>query len=80
MNASPKIADIFRTFGPAYRQLHGKDLPFHHLQAMRAIEACRTPQLGGHLYECDSCGALTFAYHSCRNRHCPTCQFLHTQR
>ena len=80
MNASLQVADIFRTFGPAYRQAHTHHLPFQHLRAMHAIEACRTPHLGGHLYECDHCGARTFAYHSCRNRHCPTCQFLPTQR
>ncbi len=80
MKKSPEIADIFRTFGPAYRQAHGEEMSFQHLRAMRAIEACRTPRLGGHLYECDHCGELTFAYHSCRNRHCPTCQFLATQR
>jgi hypothetical protein len=34
---------------------------------------CRTGQLGGHLDECDRCGATHFAYHSCRDRHCPTC-------
>jgi hypothetical protein len=41
---------------------------------MDDIERCSTPALGGSLYRCDECGALDFAYHSCRNRHCPKCQ------
>jgi endogenous inhibitor of DNA gyrase (YacG/DUF329 family) len=45
-----------------------------HQQAMRAIEHCRTPTLGGHLYTCPDCGKTLYQYHSCRNRHCPKCQ------
>jgi len=43
---------------------------------MLDIVRCRTPALGGSLYACDNdaCGHLDYAYHSCRNRHCPTCQ------
>ncbi len=48
-------------------------LPSHH-RAMCDIIACRTPALGGSLNRCDDCGALDYAYHSCRNRHCPKCQ------
>jgi hypothetical protein len=44
------------------------------LRAMRAIEQCRTPALGGHLEECDQCGHQRNAYNSCRNRNCPKCQ------
>ena len=43
---------------------------------MSAIELCRTAALGGHLEQCDSCGHQRPAYHSCRNRQCPTCQSL----
>ena len=47
---------------------------------MRAIAACRTAALGGHLAQCDACGAQRYAYHSCRNRHCPKCQTLAKER
>jgi hypothetical protein len=43
---------------------------------MRAIEVCRTAELGGHLDRCDGCGFERPAYNSCRNRHCPKCQSL----
>jgi hypothetical protein len=41
---------------------------------MRAIVACRTAALGGHVEVCDDCGVARVAYNSCRNRHCPKCQ------
>ena len=43
---------------------------------MAAIEACRTPALGGHVEQCGDCGLVRCAYNSCRNRHCPKCQGL----
>jgi hypothetical protein len=47
---------------------------------MTAITACRTATLGGHVDECDSCGHLEISYNSCRNRHCPKCQFLKKEK
>jgi hypothetical protein len=47
---------------------------------MRAIEACRTERLGGHVERCEACGELRYHYHSCRNRHCPKCQTLAKER
>ena len=67
-----ELADIFRLYGPAYRQAHR--LPVHHHRVMRAIEVCRTAALRGHVDECDSCGHPRIAYNSCRDRHCPKCQ------
>jgi len=43
---------------------------------MRAVEICRTKELGGHLKKCDTCGFEHPSYNSCRNRHCPKCQSL----
>ncbi len=43
---------------------------------MRAVEVCRTQELGGHLKKCDTCGFEHPTYNSCRNRHCPKCQSL----
>jgi hypothetical protein len=43
---------------------------------MRAVSACRTQELGGHLEKCNICGFKRPAYNSCRNRHCPKCQSL----
>jgi hypothetical protein len=72
--ARPELADIFRLYGERYRRTH--PLPASHRKAMRAIEVCRTQELGGHLKKCDTCGFEHPAYNSCRNRHCPKCQSL----
>jgi hypothetical protein len=69
-----ELADVFQQHGPQYRAHFGDRMPSRHRQAMRAIEHCRTPALGGHLYLCPACGETQFLYHSCRNRHCPKCQ------
>ena len=66
------VADVVRAGLPAYAATH-RLLP-HHWRVWRAIQACRTPELGGHMYQCNECGAERFVPHSCRNRHCPTCQ------
>lgn len=68
------LGDVFRRYGPAYRARWGSQLSPQQLAAMHAIEACRTERLGGQLYRCPHCEATRYAYHSCRNRHCPTCQ------
>ena len=65
---------MFREAGESYRKAH-RLMP-EQRQAMRAIEVCRTAELGGHLDVCQSCGDATPAYNSCRNRHCPKCQAL----
>jgi Putative transposase/Transposase zinc-binding domain len=69
-----ELADIFRVAGPAYRAARAGRLLPSHQQAMDDIVRCRTPGLGGSVYQCDACGAVDYAYHSCRNRHCPKCQ------
>jgi putative transposase/transposase-like zinc-binding protein len=70
----PELADIFRRYGEQYRRAHR--LPASHKKVMRAVEVCRTKELGGHLKQCDTCGFEHPTYNSCRNRHCPKCQSL----
>ncbi|MGD0236497.1 MAG: transposase zinc-binding domain-containing protein, partial [Syntrophorhabdales bacterium] len=74
MHGGIEVADIFRSHGPSYRATHR--LPLQQLRTMRAIEICRTAELGGHVDECEACGHVKISYNSCRNRHCPKCQFL----
>ena len=40
---------------------------------LSALARCRTAALGGHRYQCDSCGKQSIVYNSCRSRHCPCC-------
>jgi hypothetical protein len=60
-----EVADIFRRHGPAYRQAHAEQLGSTERRVMAAIEACRTPALGGHAEQCTDCGFVRYAYNSC---------------
>src|SRR5271166_6973961 len=71
-----EVADVFRLFGPAFRDQHGASLSAARRRAMLAIESCRTAALGGHVERCGDCGYQCVAYNSCRNRNCPKCQGL----
>jgi hypothetical protein len=71
----PEIAEILRSYAPALERL-GPD----RRRAVRDITSCRTAALGGHLYQCDTCGHEVPLYNSCRNRHCPKCQSLEQAR
>jgi Putative transposase/Transposase zinc-binding domain len=73
------LTEVFQRYGPAYRASVGPHLPPNHRTAMAAIEACRTDALGGQLFTCPECQTTRYCYHSCRNRHCPTCQHDATQ-
>jgi hypothetical protein len=67
----PTLADVLRLHGQAYLRTHTLSTP--QAKAWRAICACRTPALGGQQLVCSDCGHSHWQYHSCRNRHCPTC-------
>jgi hypothetical protein len=69
-----EVADIFRGYGPAWRQANAGHVSLEQLKVMSAIESCRTAALGGHVARCEDCAYTTIAYNSCRNRHCPKCQ------
>jgi Putative transposase/Transposase zinc-binding domain len=69
-----EISDIFRAYGPAWRQANAGHVSLTQLKVMAAIEACRTEALGGHVAACAKCGHHHIAYNSCKNRHCPKCQ------
>jgi hypothetical protein len=71
-----EVADVLRRHGQAYRETHRGSLSYSQLRVMRAIEVCRTADLGGHVEQCDQCGHQRISYNSCRNRHCPKCQSL----
>ncbi|MEI6051011.1 MAG: transposase zinc-binding domain-containing protein, partial [Bacteroidota bacterium] len=69
-----EIADIFRLFESDYNQQHY--MAHEHQKAFSAIMNCRSQELGGHTLKCNNCGHVQHAYNSCRNRHCPKCQYL----
>lgn len=64
------IATIFQKF----YSYHAKNAT--ETKVANDILNCRTEVLGGHLLQCDKCLASHYVFNSCRNRHCPKCQFL----
>lgn len=76
----PTVAEIVRRYGARYLEAFGNRLPPGHRAALRAIASCRTAAAGGHVYRCPHCQSLVYRYHSCRNRVCPACHHVQTQR
>lgn len=75
-----EVAQIVRLHGEAYLRQYGSSLSSAQKRALRDISACRTPLLGGHVYQCGHCQEKIFSYHSCRNRSCPKCHQAQTER
>ena len=74
-----EVADIFRRFGAAWRAANEGHISLTQRRVMTAIEICRTAALGGHVERCEDCAHTRIAYNSCRNRHCPKCQWRAAQ-
>jgi hypothetical protein len=69
-----QVADILRNHIADYQKAY--PLWSEHKKIVSDLLNCRTPHLGGRVERCDNCGALRVTFHSCRNRHCPTCQHM----
>src|ERR1700682_1483416 len=74
-----EVADIFRRFGAARRAANEAHVSLAQRRVMTAIEISRTAALGGHVERCENCAHTRIAYNSCRNRHCPKCQWQAAQ-
>ena len=68
--AAITVADVLRD------RVAGLRTTREQAKAVSHILACRTGRLGGHVAVCNRCGYTHFAYHSCHDRHCPTCGSL----
>jgi len=75
-----EVADVVRRFGESFLAAHGASLSREQRRVLACLAACRTAALDGHLYQCDRCGHEHPAYNSCRDRHCPKCQALASER
>jgi hypothetical protein len=74
------VAEIIRLHGAAYRAHVGDRLLPSHGRVLHDLAACRTTYFGGQLTQCSHCDRQVYRYHSCGNRHCPTCHTPHTER
>ena len=57
-----EVADIFRAYGPAWREAQHGHLSLAQLKVMSAIEQCRSAALGGHVLRCGACGHQEISY------------------
>jgi hypothetical protein len=69
-----EVADVLRAHDGAVLRALEPGLSSEQRRVARAILACRTAALGGHVDACDRCDYRRVSYNSCRNRHCPKCQ------
>lgn len=67
------ISEALVRFGPAWAARYRPTA--HVATVLQHIRDCRTPALGGHVTVCPECGEEHTLYHSCRDRHCPRCQY-----
>jgi len=75
------LAEVLRDHWPGFAQRHRPRLAAAHYRAVRAVLACRTPVLGGHVWRCPCCKhSAHYVYHSCNHRSCPECGSLDAQK
>ncbi|MBI3957934.1 MAG: transposase zinc-binding domain-containing protein, partial [Chloroflexi bacterium] len=56
------VNEIFRVYGEAYAASHR--LTVEQRRVMRNLVDCRSGALGGHIDQCDRCGAVHYFPHS----------------
>ena len=76
--SSLTVQDIFHHFMPSYIQKY--KLSGAQAKVVRCITQCKTGYLGMNTSFCEDCGSIHVHYNSCRNRCCPMCQELPTQK
>jgi putative transposase/transposase-like zinc-binding protein len=65
------VQQLLRQLAPDYRQRFA--LPERHRHVLKKIVGCRSPAMGGQLFQCPACPGFHYRYHSCNDRHCPQC-------
>jgi len=75
-----RIADILAIHWAAFVAAHKDRIRAVVFENVCKVLACRTPVLGCHLYECETCGHQEVIPHSCKSRFCPTCGKLATDK
>lgn len=73
----PEVAEVLRQYLPGNLEKH--KVSVHQRQVLEAIKNCRTHRMGYYLSVCDECGHQEWMYNSCRDRHCPKCQWVDQQ-
>ena len=75
----PSLGEVMTRHGEAYLRQYAERILPSHRRAIQAIRQCRTEALGGHVYRCAHCEKNVYSYHSCKNRHGPSCHQKQTE-
>ena len=76
--SAPTIQAILRDAFPEYERTHR--LPPYLIRAARAMIACRTAAMGGHVQACPHGHVQRVWYNSCTHRSCPQCRGLRLEQ
>lgn len=72
------IQQVFQKFYPSYLEKYSPSIAQQ--KVANAVLFCKTPGMGMNLSLCPDCNNQLIHYNSCRNRHCPMCQALATDK
>lgn len=78
MSKNITLNSIFTEYADKYLQKY--NVSDYEKKIINNIIECRTIAMGGRVEECDNCGHKITLYNSCRNRHCPLCQFMKKEK
>ena len=70
---SLRVHQLLQDWAPDYRKRFGPSMPLRHRQVLKKIVSCRSPAMGGQLFQCPDCPGFHYRYYSCNDRHCPQC-------
>ena len=71
------LDEVLRDHWPGFARRYETRLAAAHHRAARAVMSCRTPALGGHVWQCPCHHHHShYSYHSCNHRSCPQCGSL----
>ena len=76
--SKPTVQDIFLKFYPKYLDKYTPSP--QQSKVANCIINCKTGAYGANISMCENCGHLQIHYNSCRNRCCPMCQALPTEK
>ncbi|MDO4650171.1 MAG: IS91 family transposase [Eubacteriales bacterium] len=72
------IQHVFQQFYPSYLEKYSPSIAQQ--KVANAVLFCKTEGMGMNLSVCPECDHKLIHYNSCRNRHCPMCQALATDK
>jgi len=73
-----RLGDFFEQNWDTYIKSPTNFIQPEQYKAVSAMRSCRTEALGIDHYVCEECGEISYVYHSCKNRFCPTCSWKDT--